>query len=190
MAKKQQQMANAAAETATGTATGYGAGASDIGAQLVPFEERQLTHPTGESPTDTNAELVAGEQGAGGATGSLASEATNRAARARNTGALSGTLDEIARAKTRQLSQNALNVQAQNARTKLGQQSEAAKVLGGLYGTDVNAQLRAEGLVPEDINAAIKAGSAPGWLDTTMGVMDTLNRGALTGAKIAGVPGA
>lgn len=183
--KKAQEAAKAAAGTAAGTGAGYGSNATDIGSTLVPFEKKQLTNPSGMNPTDINNMLVAGEEGAGGANAGIAGTANLEAARTHNTGALSGVLGEAARAKTRQLSSNALNVQNQNTRVKLGQQDEAAKALGGLYGTDVNAQLKAEGLVPEDINSWVNAGKS-GWLQNTLGTIDTLTGAASAGKAIHG----
>ncbi len=178
--KKAQQAGQGAANTATTTASGYGTGATDIGSTLVPFEKKQLTNPTGMNPTDINNMLVAGEQGAGGANAGITGQANLEASRTHNTGALSGVLDEAARDKTRQLSQNALGVQNQNAKVKLGQQDEASKALGGLYGTDVNAQLKAQGLVPEDINSWVNAGKS-GWYQNTLQGIDTLTGAAKGG---------
>lgn len=165
--KKAENAAQAAAGTAAGTGTEYGAAAQGIGAALVPYEQKQLTNPTGINPTDRNNMLVAGEQGAGGANAGITGQANLTAARTRNTGALSGVLDEAARAKTRTLSNNALGVENENTKVKLGQQSDAAHALGGLYGTDVGAQLKAQGLVPEDINAWSNAGKS-GWFQNTL----------------------
>jgi hypothetical protein len=183
--KKEKAAANRARTTAEGTAGGYGSVATGIGSTLVPEYTREATHPTGYNPNDINATLVAGEQGAGGATGSIAGEAGLRAARSRNTGALSGILDEAARTKTRQLSQNALGVQTANMQEKARQRSEGLKGLEGLYGTDVGAQLKAEGLVPEDINAALNANKT-GWGKDLMDWMQTLEGGAIAGKQIHG----
>lgn len=182
--KAAQKAGQGAATTAAGTAAGYGSNAGQIGSSLVPYEEKQLTNPTGINPTDRNNMLVAGEQGAGGANAGIVGQAGLTAARTRNTGALSGVLDQASRNKTQQLSENALNVQNENTKVKLGQQDQAAKALGGLYGTDVNAQLKAQGLVPEDINAWMNAGRS-GWLQDTEGVINTLGGAAKTGAGIA-----
>lgn len=183
--KKAEKAAQGAASTAAGTATGYGANAGDIGSTLVPYEKGQLTHPTGINPTDRNNMLVAGEQGAGGANAGIVGQANLEAARTHNTGALSGVLGEAARAKTRQLSQNALGVENENTKVKLGQQDEAAKALAALYGTDVGAQLKAQGLVPEDINAWSNAGKS-GWLQNTLGTISTLTGAASAGKTIHG----
>jgi hypothetical protein len=181
MSNSRVKAAQNATNTATATGAGYGANATNIGSSLVPFEKKQLTNPTGMNPTDINNTLVAGEQGAGGANAGITGQANLEAARTHNTGALSGVLDQASRNKTQQLSQNALGVQNENAKVKLGQQDEAAKNLGGLYGTDVNAQLKAEGLVPADIGAWTQANQTSGLqqgLGDAEGVMGSLSNAA------------
>jgi hypothetical protein len=175
MSNSREDRAKTANDQANATASNFSAGATNIGSTLVPFEQKQLTNPSGISPTDKNAMLVAGEQGAGGANAGIAGQAGLTAARTRNTGALSGVLDQAARDKTQQLSSNALGVQNENTKVKLGQQNQAASALSGLYGTDVNADLKAQGLVPEDINAenaAAQSGvqqNAMKWAQIAMG---------------------
>lgn len=183
--KKAKAMAKQAAGTAAGEGARYGSQASDVRSTLVPEFRREATSPTGFMPQDVNAMLVAGEQGAGGATGSLAGEATLGAARSRNTGALAGTLAEIARSKSRQLSQNALDVQGMQAREKQRQRSEGLRGLEGIYGTDVGAQLKEQGLVPEDIHAMLEANKT-GWGKNLMGWVDTLTNAASVGKTIHG----
>lgn len=181
--KKAKAMASQAANTAKDTAAGYGTGATNIASTLVPAYQKEATNPTGFMPNDLNAMLVAGEQGAGGSAASLAGEAGLGAARSRNSGALAGTLAEIARAKTRSLSQNALNVQSMNAQEKQRQRSEGLRGLSGIYGTDVGAQLKAEGLVPEDINAMVNADKT-GWGKNLMDWTATLTGGANAAANV------
>jgi hypothetical protein len=183
--KKAKAAAKSAADVAGGTAAGYGASAADVGSTVVPELKREATNPTGFMPQDVNAMLVGGEQGAGGVAGGLAGEAGLHAARTRNTGALSGVLDEIQRGKGRQLSENALNVQEMQAREKQRQRSEGIKGLEGIYGTDVGAQLKAEGIVPEDINAMLNANKT-GWGKDMMEWVQTLTGGAMAGKQIHG----
>jgi hypothetical protein len=164
------------------TATGYGSEASDIGSLLVPELTKEAYHPTGFNPQDLNAMLVAGEQGAGGANAAIAGEAGLRGARSRNTGSLSAILDEASRGKTRQLSENALNVQGENAQLKEKQRQAGLAGLTGIRGGDIHAQLQAEGLVPEDINAWVKAASRePTMFQDVLGTI-----GALSGSKAGG----
>lgn len=160
--KKAKAKASKAADTARDTAAGFGGEAASVGSTLVPELRREATAPPGFMPADLNAMLVGGEQGAGGAAGSLAGEAGLSAARSRNTGALSGTLGEIAREKLRTLSGNALGVQAMNAREKARQKTEGLEGLGRVRGEDIHAQIAEQGLVPEDIKAMLEANKS-GW---------------------------
>jgi hypothetical protein len=167
--------AKSAAGTATSTAAGYGAEAGDIGSMLVPKLEQEALHPTGFDPNDINAMLVGGEQGAGGANASIAGEAGLRAARTRNTGALSSVLDEASRNNGRQLSENALGVQGQNAALKQKQQQAGLSGLENVRGGDIKANIEAQGLVPQDINAWVNAMKAqPGVFQDILGTIDTL----------------
>lgn len=181
-------MAKGAGETAINTANTYGTEASDIGSMLVPTLEREASNPQGFNPTDLNAMLVAGQQGAGGATGAIQGQANLTAARTRNSGALSAVLDEAARARSKASSESALNVQGMNANLKEKQRQAGLQGLESVRGGDVNAQLKAEGLVPEDINAWTNASKA-GWLQNTMGVLGTLSGMASSAGKMAGLPG-
>lgn len=160
--KKAKGMAQKAANTARDTATGFGSEASTVGSSLVPELTREATTPTGFMPQDLNAMLVAGAQGAGGAAGTLAGEASSGAARSRNTGALSGVLGEISRNKTRQLSDNALNVQVMNARERERQRTQGLEGLGRVRGEDIHAQIAEQGLVPENIRTMLEANKT-GW---------------------------
>lgn len=180
--------AKGAAETAAGTANTYGTEASDIGSMLIPELSREATNPQGLNPTDLNAMLVAGQEGAGGANAGIAGQANLTAARTRNSGALSAVLDEAARARSRASSSSALNVQGMNANLKEKQRQAGLSGLESVRGGDVNAQLKAEGLVPEDINAWTNASKA-GWLQNTMGVLSGLSGMASSAGKMAGLPG-
>jgi hypothetical protein len=179
--KNAKAKAGKAADTATSEGSRYGSEGSSISSTLVPELRREATSPTGFMPNDLNAMLVGGAEGAGGATGALSGEATLGAARSRNTGALSGVLDEIARSKTRALGSQALGVQSMNAEEKQRQRSEGLHGLESVYGTDVGAQLKEQGLVPEDINAMLKANES-GWGKNLMDWTKTLT-GAAGGAS-------
>lgn len=169
-----QNQAGQATNQAFSTAGKYGANAGQIGGTVVPTLERDLTNAPGMNPTDINAMLVAGEQGAGGAASGVTGQAGLEAARTRNSGATSSVLDQAMRRKGQILSQNALDVQGANAKLKQQQRLQALSGLEGMYGTDVGAQLKAMGIIPSDIEANLKAGDS-GWLQNTMGVLDTLS---------------
>ena len=102
-----RSIANQAANnstTAGASAGGYGAAAKNIGGPLTAQLQQEAANPIGYTPEQTNAQLVAGEQGAGGANASITGQAGLAAGRTKNSAALSGVLDAAARAKTQQLS--------------------------------------------------------------------------------------
>ena len=171
-----QSQAAAAGKTAATTASGYGSTAAGIGGTLIPQLKQDVNNAPGFSPTDLNAMLVGGEQGAGGANAGITGQAGLTAARTRNSAALPGVFDQAARRQAQTLSSNALGVQGQNAQLKQQQRSQALSGLQGLYGTDVGAQLKAMGIDTSDINAETEAGKS-GWLQNATGVI-----GALSGA--------
>jgi hypothetical protein len=162
--------ASNAAATAAATGAGYGEQAGGIGGMLVPYLENQITNPMGFGPAATNAMLAQGLEGAGGAASGLAGEAGLRAARSRNVGGATGILDELAREKMRTSAGVGLDVATKNALLQQQQRSQAQGQLESLYGTDVGAQLKAQSLVPEDINAWTNANNS-GWLQNVEGVM-------------------
>jgi hypothetical protein len=154
-----------AAKTAGSTGAGYGADASTVNSQLLPFLTRELNNPMGYSQQQKGAMLNSAEAGAGGATAGINTEANLASARSRNSGGFSGALDEAAREKAKVLSANASGIEAKDADLQEEQKQEAAKGLQNLYGTDTSAQLKAMGLIPEDVNSATSAFSAtPGWM--------------------------
>lgn len=170
--KKATGAAQSAAGTAAKTGGTYGEEASDIGSTLVPTLKRDVNNAPGFTPEQQNAQIVGGEQGLGGATSGLAGEAGLRAIRTRNVGANAGTLDELAREKMRQSSNIGLDVAQKNAELQQAQRAQALKQLQGLFGTDVEAGLKAQSLVPEDINAWTNANKT-GWLQNVESGIDT-----------------
>ena len=181
-----QSAAQGAANNASATAGSYGSTAAGIGGTIIPTLTRDVNNAPGFSPTDLNSMLVAGEQGAGGANSAITGQAGLTAARTRNSAALPGVFDQAARRQAQTLSQNALNVQGQNAQLKQKQRSQAFSGLQGLYGTDVNAQLKAMGIDTNDINAEVNAGKS-GWLQNGLDIASTLSGMGLGAAKAAGV---
>lgn len=175
--------AQGAAKTAAGTGAKYGSAADTVGSTLVPTLTKDVTNPQGFTPEQTNAMLVKGAEGAGGAASGIAGEAGLRAARSRNTGALSGVLDEAAREKMRTSAGVGLDVATKNAMLQQQQREQALKQLQGLYGTDVEAGLKAQGLVPEDINAWANANKT-GWVQNVDDTIASLGQGAAGAGKL------
>ena len=180
-----QQDAENAANTAKTTGANYGSAASGISAQLVPQLQREATGNVGLSPTQANNELVAGEQGAGGATAGVTGAAGLNAMRTRNSGALSGVLDQAARSRGQTLSNNALGVQKQSTDIARQNQERSQQMLSGLYGTDVGAQMHAMGLEAPDINAGVNAGNS-GWFQDATQLINALGGKAAQAGAMAG----
>lgn len=180
-----QQDAENAANTAKTTGANYGSSASGISAQLVPQLQREATGNVGLSPTQANNELVAGEQGAGGATAGVTGAAGLNAMRTRNSGALSGVLDQAARSKGQTLSNNALGVQKQSTDIARQNQERSQQMLSGLYGTDVGAQMHSMGLEAPDINAGVNAGNS-GWFQDATQLINALGGKAAQAGAMAG----
>jgi|HubBroStandDraft_1064217.scaffolds.fasta_scaffold00161_62 hypothetical protein len=162
------------ANTSNATAGGYGSSAKSIAGTLIPTLNYEATGNAGLTPQQQNQMLVAGQQGGGGAAGSLAGAAGLAANRTKNSGSLSGSLDAIARAKTQAGSQANLGVANQSTQVALDRQKQAQSQLQGLYGTDVSAQLGQMGLANQDLNTELNA-NKQGWLQNTEGVLGTLS---------------
>jgi hypothetical protein len=172
--------ANNAATTAGNTAAGYGAGASTISSNLVPFETRQLTNPSGYSQQDIGSMLTKGLAGAGGATAGLAGAASKNAATARNPMGFSAALDAAARSRDKAAASTSEGIAADNAGVKMNQQQQAGDILGKMYSTDVSGQNSASSQIAPDVNAAVNA-SKSGWLQNLMNGIKTVG-GAAGGA--------
>ena len=190
MARQLVNTAQNAANAAGTTAAGYGSAATGIGGTLTPILTKEATNPTGLTPTEKNAQLVAGEEGAGGATGSVAGAAGLQANRTRNTGALSGVLDAAARAKSQQFSRGAENVQNEDTMLKEGNRQAGIRGLQQQFGTNVGAQLGSAGQISHDVEAGVQANNT-GWLQNTLNTINTLTGSAknVAGAMYGGDSG-
>lgn len=169
--------ATGAAQRAAGTAAGwggtYGTEGQDIGSMLVPTLMGDVRNAPGFSPEAMANMLTQGLGGAGGAASGIAGEAGLQAARSRNVGGTAGILDEAAREKMRTSAGVGLDVATKNAMLQQQQRSSALKQLENMYGTDVSASLKAQELVPQDIDAWAKANQT-GWVqnvDQTIGAI-------------------
>ena len=178
-----QSMATQAGKTASSVGAGYAGQAQDIYSEFIPMLRREAAGGMGLTPTQKSQELTAAEQGAGGAAGSISGQAGLTAARTRNSAALSGVQDAAARAKTQAASQANLGIENESTNLANARQQAALGQLQGLYGTNVNAQLGAMGLIPQDVNAGTNAGKV-GWLQNTLSTIDTLTGAAKAGAQI------
>lgn len=174
LADRSQQAAGKQAENSSATTAGnYGSDAGNIAGTVVPTLKNDINNPTGYTPQQSNNQLVAGEQGAGGAQAGITGAADLAATRTRNFGSQAGILDQAARRNAQTLSGNALNVANKSANLAQEKRQSALGGLEGMYGTDVGAQLKAMGIIPEDINSTVNAGKS-GWLQNTEGAIDTI----------------
>jgi len=181
------QAAQSAATTAAQTGAGYGEQAGALGGMLVPTLESDVMNAPGFSAAQQNAMLTSGLEGAGGAASGLVGQAALAGARSRNVGAgTTGALDEVAREKMRTSAGVGLDVATKNAMLQQQQRASALKQLEGIYGTQTGAQLKAQSLVPEDIDAWTNASKA-GWLQNVEGVMGTI--GSMAGGIGGGMMG-
>lgn len=169
-----------AANTASNTGANAGATAAGINSTVLPFLTRELNNPQGFSQQDKGAMLGAAEGGAGGAAAGLNTEANLKAARDRNSGGFSAALDQVSRNAGKNAAQQSENIEGENANLKQQQTQNAASGLEKMSGLETDAQLKAMGLVPEDVNAEANADKT-GWLqnmDQTMAATGEAATGA------------
>lgn len=165
-------------------ATGAGQTANQINSQLIPGLETEAKGNSGYTPEQQNNMLVQGGQAVGGANSGIVGQANLGAARTRNAGGFGAALDEAARDKSRQLSNNALGVANQNAQLQQQNQRFAQGQLGNIANQQQEAQLKAMGLSDDAIKTALAAGQT-GWMQQGEGLLDTLSGNAAQASKIA-----
>ena len=187
MARQQQGQANQTFGTATGNAAQYGGNASAIGGTLTPFLTQRLLHPEGYSQGDMGAMLANAFGSAGGATSGITGQANLQAGRARNDAGFSTALDDAARQRTEAAAQTSEGVAANNANLKQDQSNNAARMLQGLYGTDVGAQNDALNTANQATRAGIEAGQS-GWLQNLTGVLSAINGSASAAGNLGWKP--
>jgi len=176
--------ASNAATTAAQTGAAYGQQAGTLGGMLVPTLQGDVMNAPGFSAAQQNAMLTEGLEGAGGAASGLVGQAALAGARSRNVGAgTTGALDEVAREKMRTSAGVGLDVATKNAMLQQQQRASALKQLEGIYGTQVGAALKAQSLVPEDIDAWAKANQT-GWVQNVTGVLSALQGAGAKGVTI------
>jgi hypothetical protein len=176
-----------AANTASSTGAGYGSDAAGISSTLLPFLTRQLNNPQGYTQQQQGAMLGSAEAGTGGATAGLTTEANLASARNRNSGGFSGALDDAARQKDKTLAGTSEGISANNAELQQKQQQSAASGLGQMQSLDTNAQMKAMGLVPQDINASTQAYGTGDWASQLGRLSKGIGSAIGIGGQIAGV---
>lgn len=178
-----QSQAKNNATTAGSTAAGYGSSAGSEGATLNPFYTSEMKATHAFNPNQMNELLTAAEAGSGGATGALTGQAALEGARTRNASGFTKSLDEAARDKAKASAGASEGIAAEDVMGAKQLNQEGAAGMQGLYGTNVGAQLKAMGQQNEDIGTAVQAGNS-GWLQNTMGMMNSLSNGAKGAASL------
>lgn len=110
----------------------------DIYGTLDPTLTAEATNPQGYAPKDLAAMNTASQQSLGGSTSGITGQANLTAARTRNAGGFQGAIGSGSRSNARQASQNAVQIEQQNAQLKEAQKQTALSQLQQLYG--VNSQ--------------------------------------------------
>lgn len=152
---------------------------------LDPTLKAQAANPQGYG-ADLPAINTANQQSLGGSTAGITGQANLEAARTRNAGGFQGAIGSGSRSNAKQLSENALGIQAMNADVKQKQQQTALSQLQQLYGTNVQG---AEGFLGES-NSALGAENqshpVQQGFKTFADVLSAINQG---GAAVAKLPG-
>jgi len=193
MARGQQQQATKtynAAQGQLGTENNlFGAeqgNANALYSKLFPTLSAEATNPQGYGPTDLAAMNTASQQSVGGSTAGAVGEGNLTAARTRNSGGFAPALDESVRSGQRQLSENAVGIQGENAKLKQAQQQAGISGLTGLYGTNSDAMLKALGLGNQSLeveNQATGVGTQAGnsgWFQNFLNTLQALKPGGST----------
>lgn len=178
-----QSQANTTYNNSTNAAAGYGAAGNTINSQLTPFLLQRLQNPQGYSQGDLTSMLSSALASEGGSTSAISGEAQQQAARNRNDAGFAPALTQAARERAKNLAATSEGIAANNATLKQDQQRDAAKLLAGLYGTDVNA---AEGFTGQENQAtqnSIEAGKS-GWFQNLTNLLSSINGAGYKGVRI------
>jgi hypothetical protein len=126
---------------------------------------------------------TASQQSVGGSTAGAVGEGNLEAARTNNSGGFAPALDEAVRSGQRTLSQNALDIQGENAKLKQSQQQAGLSGLEGLYGNNTNQMIQALGLGNNATSVGTQAGQS-GWFQNMTGLMSALQGAGAKGVTI------
>lgn len=187
MARQQVGQANDTFKTATGNAAQYGGNASAIGGNLTPFLTQRMLNPQGFSQGDMGAMLANAFGSAGGATSGITGQANLQAGRSRNDAGFSTALDDAARQRAAAAAQTSEGIAANNANLKQDQSNNAARMLQGLYGTDVGAQNEALNTANQATQTGIEAGKS-GWLQNMTNLLSAINGSAAAAGNMGFKP--
>jgi len=139
----------------------YNANASSLYNFETPILESDVTNPQGYGK-DLTAMNTASQQSLGGAESAAFGEGNLEAARTRNAGGFQGAVEKSARDAMKTQSQNAVSIQAANAKAKMAERESALGALTSFYGGDVNAAMKALELSNQALNDTSNVGPSIG----------------------------
>jgi hypothetical protein len=170
----------AAANTAAaqGAVGAYGQSAANEGSALNPFFTQEMNAQHSLNPNQTDEMLTAAESGAGAATGAEQGALINNATRTGNATAVTKSLDEMARDKSKAAAGASEGIAAADVTGAKQLNQEGAAGMQGLYGTNVGAQLGAMKQANTDVET--QQALNPGWLKSTEGILGSLSGAAGT----------
>ena len=175
------------AATAGQLGSNLGAGASTEHSTLSPFYTNEMKAEHSLDPSQTGELLTAAEAGSGGATGALKGQAELEAARTRNPSGFTKALDEASRDQSKTMAGASEGIAAEDIMGAQKLRQEGAAGEQGLYGEDINGQLKAMGQQTADVSAGVEAGKS-GWLQNMDQTISAI--GSLGGSKgLKGLPG-
>jgi len=177
MARGQQRQANQLFNESQQAQSSGSQQAQQLYNQVVPQLTQEATNPQGYGQKDLAAMNTASQQSIGGATAGAVGQGNLEAARTRNAGSFAPALDEAVRSGGRQLSQNALGIQENNANLKQAQQQAGLAGLQGEQSGQTQQMLAALGLGNQAVNTNVNAQKV-GWFQNLLGGIGALSGGA------------
>src|SRR4029077_44133 len=139
--------------------------------------ESEATNPQGFTPQQKAYMNTASEQSLGGSTAGVTGEANLESARTRNAGGFQGAIGSGSRTAMKQLSQNAVGIESEQAKLQQAQKQQALESLQKLYGVDEATALGYLG--QSDTALADENKSHPNMegIDTAANLISSLNKG-------------
>lgn len=137
-ANKQLLNNSGTAQSNSATAQTSGTGVNNF---LTPQLEAEASNPEGYTPQQLAYMNTASQQSLGGGASATTGTANLTAARTRNAGGFSGAVGDADRSAEKQISQNALGIQTQQANLQQAQRQQALSALQQLYGVDESTAL-------------------------------------------------
>jgi hypothetical protein len=162
------------------------AAGGNISSYLTPQLESEANNPQGYTPQQMAYMNTASQQSLGGGAAATTGTADLTAARTRNAGGFQGAVGDANRADQKQLSQNALGIQTQQAQLQQQQRQQALSSLQSLYGVDESTALgylnsSTSALNGENVGSNNVANNAKSWATMGLNELGQPNPGAAVG---------